>query len=159
RTGASGLPRSADIARAIEVEGGAGRVARQPGSEESDRVRDVLRLGDFTERDRVRRRLDTVLVAEGGGETGAHAAPRHGAGGDVVLAEMPRDRSRHRHDAALRGRVMHEIRIVATKSRPARQVDDDAAALRLEVVDRLAAEMSDGDQVHLQGAMPGGAPG
>src|SRR5438105_4287875 len=66
RVAVMGRSRSAHVAGAVDVDGGAGGVARQAGGQEQHRVGDVLGLGDLAQRDVARRPVDAVLGEEGG---------------------------------------------------------------------------------------------
>src|SRR6266404_2571188 len=149
---------SADIARAVDVDGGPGGVPRKARGEKDHCIGDIDGLRDLAQGNIARRGLDPMIAQEGGVEIGAYEPRRDGKGGDVLPPEMARDGAGHGNDAALGGGVMHVIRIVAAKGRPARQIDDDATALLGEMAQGFATEMTGCHQIDLQGAMPGGRP-
>src|SRR5262249_8977710 len=79
---------SADVPGAVDVDRRTGSVSSEAGGEKHHGVGNVLRLGDFAQRDVASRGLDAVLAEEGGVEARADKAGRHREGGNVVTSEV-----------------------------------------------------------------------
>ena len=145
--------------RPVDVDDGAGSVAGRAGGEEGHDVRHFLGRNQRAERVLCERSAIASLVDVIPRHVGAHPAGSHRIGEDALAPVVAGDGVAQCIESALTRRIGAEQRLLAAMRGPARQVDQDAAAPRPEVLDGLSSERGGGQQVDLQRALPDGAPG